>query len=76
MMLILLVPLATAAGNPIKISTGKVSKEPPPAKVFTTPAIKPAPISKSKFQSNSTKAKIVLYAVNTNLLASKGLINL
>ena len=56
--LILLVPLATAAGKPIKISTGKVSSEPPPAKVLTTPAIKPAPTSNKRFQSNSMKAKI------------------
>jgi len=36
-----LVPFATAAGDPKKISIGKVSKEPPPPKVFINPATIP-----------------------------------
>ena len=36
-----LVALATFGGKPKKISAGKVSKEPPPARVLITPATRP-----------------------------------
>lgn len=36
------VPLATSAGRPSIIRAGKVKLDPPPARVFTAPAIKPA----------------------------------
>jgi len=41
-----LVPFATADGNPMKISKGRVNKEPPPAIVFINPAINPARINR------------------------------
>src|SRR3990172_5229068 len=40
-----LVALAETAGRPTKISAGKVSKVPPPASAFITPATAPAAIS-------------------------------
>jgi len=38
---ILLVPLAMDGGSPKKINIGRVNKDPPPAMVLITPAIKP-----------------------------------
>ena len=35
------VPLAILGGKPENIRIGKVKREPPPARVFITPAIKP-----------------------------------
>ena len=41
------VPLATAGGNPMKMSSGMVNKEPPPATVLIKPAMKPANIRRA-----------------------------
>ena len=51
-MAILLVPLATVGGSPRKISMGSVSKEPPPARILITPAIKPTRTRKSSLANN------------------------
>jgi hypothetical protein len=40
-MAIRFVPFATFGGKPKKIKTGRVKREPPPARVFITPAKKP-----------------------------------
>jgi len=36
-----LVPLATVPGRPVSTRSGTVRSEPPPARVFTTPAARP-----------------------------------
>ena len=51
-MAILLVPLATVGGSPRKISMGRVSKEPPPARILITPAIKPTRTRKSSLAND------------------------
>ena len=57
----LFVPLATAGGNPKKMSTGSVNKEPPPAMVFINPAMKPTNINNSKLKSKSNEYPMLKY---------------
>ena len=59
----LLVPLAVTSSIPRnKIRTGSVTRDPPPASVFTTPAKRPIPTKiKIEFTSNSISYKIILF---------------
>jgi hypothetical protein len=70
----LFVPFATDGGRPKKMSTGSVNKEPPPAMVFTNPAMKPTSKSQSKLKSKSViniTVKCIRRKCINNLLNNK-----
>ena len=60
-MAILLVPLATLAGNPINIRSEREMIEPPPASVLMNPTINPAPI----------RAAISYHVISLNISTTK-----